>query len=58
MSLYTWRVKQGPFIGLENYEKALGDWLGVLIFIVGFGLLFLAYLVWNSAIIGSGKICA
>jgi multiple sugar transport system permease protein len=49
MSLHTWRVRQGPFIGLENYTKALGDWMGVLIFVLGMGLLFLAYLAWDSA---------
>jgi multiple sugar transport system permease protein len=50
MSLRRWRVRKGPFIGLSNYEKALGDWTGALIFAAGFVLLFLAYLVWNSAL--------
>jgi multiple sugar transport system permease protein len=50
MSLHNWRVRQGPFIGLQNYTKALGDWFGVLIFVLGMGLLFLAYLAWDSAI--------
>ena len=50
MSTFTWRVRKGAFIGIENYQKALGDWIGVLIFVVGFVLLFIAYLVWNSAL--------
>jgi multiple sugar transport system permease protein len=50
MSLHNWRVRQGPFIGIENYTKALGDWIGVLIFVLGMGLLFLAYLAWDSAL--------
>lgn len=50
MSLHTWRVRQGPFIGLENYHKAIGDWIGALVFIVGVGLWFLAYLLWDSAL--------
>lgn len=50
MSMRRWRVRKGPFIGLGNYEKALGDWTGVLIFIAGIAILFLAYLVWNSAL--------
>jgi ABC-type sugar transport system permease subunit len=50
MSLYNWRVKQGPFIAFDNYLKAVGDWTGLLVFILGFALLFLAYLSWDKAI--------
>jgi multiple sugar transport system permease protein len=50
MSLHRWRVKQGDFIGFDNYIKALGDDLiGLLIFIGGFALLMVAYLIWTSA---------
>jgi multiple sugar transport system permease protein len=49
MSTFHWRVVKGDNIGLGNYEKALGDWVGALLFAVGFGLLFGAYLLWNSA---------
>jgi multiple sugar transport system permease protein len=49
MSTYNWRVKKGPFIGLDNYIKAIGDWTGALFFALGFVLLLLAYLAWNSA---------
>jgi ABC-type sugar transport system permease subunit len=49
MSLHRWRVRQGGFLGLANYEKALGDWGGVLVFVAGFGLLLAAYWLWNSA---------
>ena len=50
MSMHRWRVKQGDFIGFENYIKALGDdFVGLLIFISGFVLLMVAYLVWNAA---------
>ena len=49
MSVHGWRVKQGPYIGFENYNKALGDWQGVVMFIAGIGLLVLAYIVWNKA---------
>ncbi len=49
MSLYNWRVKQGPFIGAENYLKAIGTWTGMLVFVLGFALLFLAYFLWNRA---------
>lgn len=49
MSLYTWRVKKGPFIGTDNYTKAFGDWGGALIFVAGFVILYLAYLCWDRA---------
>lgn len=49
MSTYNWRVKQGDFIGLDNYLKALGDWGGALIFAGGFVLLIIAYLLWTGA---------
>jgi multiple sugar transport system permease protein len=49
MSLFNWRVKKGPFVGIDNYTKAVGDWTGLLIFLLGFFLLILAYLAWNSA---------
>ena len=48
MSTFRWRVVKGDFIGLGNYEKALGDWIGALTFVIGMALLFFAYLVWNS----------
>jgi multiple sugar transport system permease protein len=49
MSTRHWRVRKGDFIGLANYQKALGDWTGALIFAIGIGLLFLAYIVWTNA---------
>ena len=49
MSTFQWRVRKGPFIGLANYQKALGDWSGALIFVLGVGLLVLAYIIWNRA---------
>ena len=49
MSTYNWRVKQGDFIALDNYTKALGDWGGVLAFAGGFILLVIAYWLWTGA---------
>lgn len=49
MSSIQWRVRKGPFIGLANYQKALGDWHGALMFSLGVGLMVLAYIVWNRA---------
>ena len=50
MSLHSWRVRKGDFIGMDNFSKALGDWMGVLIFVIGMVLLFVAYLLWDSAL--------
>ena len=50
MSLYSWLVRKGPYVGVANYQKALGDFTGAGIFAVGIALLFLAYFVWNSAL--------
>ena len=49
MSSMQWRVRKGPFIGLANYQKALGDWSGALMFALGVGLMVLAYIIWNRA---------
>lgn len=49
MSTFSWRVRKGAFIGLDNYDRALGDWTGALIFASGFVLLFIAYLLWDRS---------
>jgi ABC-type sugar transport system permease subunit len=49
MSLYNWQVRQGNFIGLDNYTRALGDWTGVASLLAGFVLLALAYVAWRKA---------
>lgn len=50
MSLRRWRVVDRGFIGLSNYEKAIGDWWGLLAFAGGFAVLVLAYYVWDRAV--------
>ena len=49
MSLYTWRVRQGAFIGLRHYLTILGDGLGALWFFGGLVLLGGAYVVGSQA---------
>ncbi len=49
MSMFNWNVRKGNFSGLANYEKAIGDWVGLGIFIAGFLLIGLAYWVWQNA---------
>lgn len=52
MSTFQWRVRKGDFIGIENYKKIIGDWSGLLLFLLGIGILILAYILWNK----SGKV--
>ncbi len=45
LSLRRWRVVDRGFIGLANYEKALGDYWGALLFALGMALLLVAFVV-------------
>ena len=49
MSFFAWRVRQGPFRGLRNYGKALGEPDGILIFAGAIVLLALAVWVFRRA---------
>lgn len=49
MSFFAWRVRQGPFRGLRNYGKALGEPDGILIFAGAIALLVLAVWLWRRA---------
>ncbi len=50
ISLHRWRIKKGPFLGLKNYTKALGDPQDVLWFVVGVALIFLAWFIWRNMV--------
>lgn len=49
MSLFRWRVRQGRFIWFENYTDAIGDWWGLVVFLVGFAIIGGAVFFWNKA---------
>ncbi|HRP48379.1 MAG TPA: sugar ABC transporter permease [Trueperaceae bacterium] len=49
MSLHTWRVRKGAFIGLSNYRATLGDWWGALAFFGGLVLIIVAHWLWTDA---------
>lgn len=49
MSTFQWRVRKGDFIGIENYKKIIGDWSGLLYFVLGVGILVLAYIFWKKS---------
>jgi cyanate permease len=46
MSLYSWRVQQGRFIGFEHYQALLGNWAGALLFLAGLAAILLAHWLW------------
>ncbi len=50
ISLHRWRIKKGPFLGLKNYTKALGDPQDILWFVVGVVLIFLAWFIWRNMV--------
>ena len=49
MSFFAWRVRQGPFRGLRNYGKALGEPQGILLFAAAIVLALLAVWAWRRA---------
>jgi ABC-type sugar transport system permease subunit len=50
MSSYNWQSIKGAFILFGNYTRAIGNWWGALIFLMGIAILALAYWVWNNAL--------
>lgn len=55
MSLFNWRVTKGRFTGLANYEKAIGDIWGLLLFLLGIALLVVAYKLWTAGLNSTSK---
>ena len=49
MSLFQWRVRKSKFIGLENYDKLVGNWWGALAFISGILIILVAHWLWTDA---------
>ena len=48
MSVHKWKVFKGRFLGLENYNKILGDITAFCFFIIGLLLLILSYWMWSE----------
>lgn len=49
MSVYTWRIRQGAFIGLKNYVTTIGNWGAAAAFFGGLLLIIASHWVWTSA---------
>ncbi len=48
MSVHKWKVFKGRFLGLENYQRILGDIPAFWFFVFGLLLLILSYWIWNE----------
>ena len=55
MSLYRWRVRQGGWIGLQNYNETIGNWWGALAFVGGIAMILVAHWLWTQAFEGRGS---
>lgn len=54
MSLFRWRIRQGAFIGLDNYADVVGSGWGTLAFFGGLLLIMGAHWLWTDAFKRSG----
>ncbi len=54
MSLHRWRVRRGAFVGLEQFERTLGDGVGFALFLGGILAIALGHWLWTSAFTGRG----
>jgi ABC-type sugar transport system permease subunit len=52
MSLYRWRIRRGDWIGLDNYQRVLGDWGGAAAFFAGLLTILVAHWLWTEAFRG------
>lgn len=50
VSLHKWRLKQSDFIGLANFEKAIGDLTYILLFILAIGSLVSIFFIFRRLI--------
>jgi multiple sugar transport system permease protein len=55
MSVFRWRIRQGAFIGLENYVDVVGNGWGALAFFGGLVMIMGAHWLWTDAFNRSGR---
>lgn len=58
MSLRRWRVVDRGFIGLGNYQEAVGSWWGAGLFMLGFIFLVASYYMWDKFFQGRRDVTA
>ena len=54
MSVHRWRVRRGGFVGLEQFERTLGDGGGFALLLAGILSVALGHWLWTSAFAGRG----
>lgn len=55
MSLFRWRIRQGAFIGLDNYADVLGNAWGALAFFGGLLIIMAAHWLWTDGFRRGGR---
>jgi len=54
MSVHRWRIRRGAFVGLEQFERTLGDGFGFALLLAGLLSIALGHWLWTSAMAGRG----
>ena len=54
MSLHRWRVRRGAFVGLEQFERTIGDGSAFALFLGGLLAVALGHWLWTGAFAGRG----
>ncbi len=49
MSVHRWRVRRGAFVGLEQFERTVGDGGGFALFLAGLAAVALGHWLWTRA---------
>jgi len=50
MSVHRWRIRRGAYVGLEQFERVIGDWGGFALVLAGVALVALGYQLWLVAL--------
>ncbi|MFU8888259.1 MAG: carbohydrate ABC transporter permease [Trueperaceae bacterium] len=52
MSVHRWRIRQGAYLGLQQYERTVGDVGAFAVFLGGIALIGVAHWLWTDAFKG------
>ena len=52
MSVHRWRIRQGAFLGLDQYQRTVGDFGAFGVFLGGVALIGVAHWLWTDAFKG------
>ena len=54
MSVHRWRVRRGAFVGLEQFERTIGDGSAFVLFLGGLLAVAIGHWLWTGAFAGRG----